>query len=160
MTGNPNGNFAPDDLLQRDQVAKIVLQTFNKFNNSANYCQSNDPFPDVTEAEWSYQYVCRGKSLGMITGYLSGADAGFYRPARSVNRVEFLALLLRNLNETMPANDQSSYSDVALNGWFTGYAKYSYDHSLFTGSRLYPTNFTTRLEVARVIYKLHQLGKI
>ena len=35
----------------------------------------------------------------MITGYKSGADAGFYRPARSVNRVEFLAMLLRNLNE-------------------------------------------------------------
>jgi len=160
MTGYPNGSFGPNDLLQRDQIAKIVLMTFNKFNNSANYCQGNAPFPDVPESEWSYQYICRGKTLGMITGYLTGADAGYYRPARSVNRVEFLALLLRNLNETMPGNDEPSYSDVALNGWFTGYAKYSYDHSLFTGSRLYPTNFTTRAEVARVIYKLHQLGKI
>ena len=106
------------------------------------------------------QYVCRGKNLGMITGYKSGIDAGFYRPARSVNRVEFLALLLRNVNDAMPGNDESSYNDVVLNQWFTGYAKYSYDHSLFTGSKLYPTNFTTRAEVAKVIYKLHQLGKI
>jgi flagellar hook assembly protein FlgD len=160
MTGNPNGTFAPSDLLQRDQVAKIVLETFNKFNSQNDYCNSNNPFPDVLDSGWAYQYICRGKSLGMITGYKSGVDSGYYRPARSVNRVEFLALLLRNLNVTMPANDQYSYGDVAINQWYTGYAKYSYDNSLFTGSKLYPTNFTTRAEVARVIYKLHQLGKI
>lgn len=160
MTGNPNGTFAPDDLLQRDQIAKIVLETFDKYNSSSNYCGGTDPFPDVEESDWAYQYICRGKVLGMITGYQAGADAGFYRPSRSVNRVEFLALLLRNVNDTMPSNSVTSYNDVAINQWFTGYAKYSYDNSLFTGSRLYPTNFTTREEVARVIYKLHQLGKI
>jgi len=160
MTGNPDGTFAPTDLLQRDQIAKIVLVTFNKFNNQSNYCNSVNPFPDVTDNEWSYQYICRGKALDMITGYKSGADAGFYRPARSVNRVEFLAMLLRNLNEQMPGNSDFSYSDVSVNQWYTGYAKYSYDHSLFTGTKLYPTNFTTRVQVAQVIYKLHDLGKI
>ncbi len=160
MTGGPNGNFDQYGLLQRDQVAKIILQTFNKFNSQFDYCLSVNPFPDVTENNWSFQYICRGKSLGMITGYKTGVDAGYYRPARSVNRVEFLALLMRNLSDTMPDISSSSYSDVATGQWFSGYAKYSYDHSLFTGSRLYPTNFTTRLEVAQTIYKLHQLGKV
>jgi flagellar hook assembly protein FlgD len=160
MTGNPDGTFAPSDLLQRDQIAKIVLMTFNKFNTQSNYCAGVNPFPDVNENEWSYQYICRGKGLGMITGYQAGADAGYYRPARSVNRVEFLALLLRNLSDVMPGNGDFSYSDVPINQWYTGYAKYSYDHSLFTGTKLYPTNFTTRVQVAQVIYKLHELGKI
>jgi|GEM_PF-2791172 len=160
MTGNPNGTFAPSDLLQRDQIAKIILEAFNKFNTQSDYCNGTNSFPDVPESEWSYQYVCRGKALGMINGYSAGVDKGYYRPGRSVSRSEFIALVLRNLSDTMPANDQSSYSDVAVNQWYSGYAKYSYDHSLFTGSKLYPTNFTTRVEVARILYKLHNLGKV
>ena len=96
----------------------------------------------------------------MITGYKSGVDAGYYRPSRSVNRVEFLALILRNVNDTMPGTGSTSYADVASGQWYSGFAKYSYDHSLFSGTRLYPTNQVTRVEVARVIYKLNQQGKI
>lgn len=160
MTGNPDGTFAPSSLLQRDQVAKIVLETFNKFDAQVDNCQGVNPFPDVTAVDWAFQYICRGKAIGMITGYTGGADAGYYRPARSVNRVEFLALVLRNLTDTMPANTVASYSDVALNQWFTGYAKYSYDNGLFAAPNLFPTNFVLRVEVARVLYKLHNLGKI
>lgn len=158
MTGNPDGTFGPDSLLQRDQIAKIALVTFKKFEATSDYCAGNPAFPDVSESSWAYQYVCRAKLLGVVTGYASGADKGYFRPARSVNRAEFLAILLRNLSATM--NEGSSYTDVSSGDWFNKYAKYSYDNSLFTGGKLYPTNFTTRREVARVIYKLHTLGKI
>jgi flagellar hook assembly protein FlgD len=160
MTGNPDGTFAPDDILQRDQVAKIVLETFGLFNKQTDYCLGTAAFPDVLEAEWSYQYICQGKILKMITGYVSGVDNGFYRPARTVNRVEFLALVLRNLDETMPADTSTSYSDVEAGNWYSGYAKFAKDNSLFTGSKLNPTNFVSRREVASIIYKLHQKGKI
>lgn len=159
ITGTGNGNFDPSGNLQRDQIAKIALTTFKLFNANVTYCLSN-PFSDVTNKEWSYQYICLGKSLNVITGYLSGADAGKYVPARSVNRVEFLALLLRNLKDQMPANSVSSYADVPVNQWYTGYAKYSFDHSLFSGNSLYPNNVVTRVEVAKVLYQLHNLGKI
>lgn len=160
MTGNPNGTFAPQDLLQRDQVIKIILETFNKFDKQVDYCGGQRPFPDVTQNDWSFQYICRAKQLGIATGYLSGPDAGFYRPSRSVNRVEFLALVLRNLADTMPGNNVASYNDVLLNQWFTGYAKYAYDNLLFNHPNLFPTNFMVRVEVARVLFKLHQLGKV
>lgn len=160
MTGNPDGTFAPDDILQRDQIAKIVLETFGLFNKQTDYCLGTAAFPDVLEAEWSYQYICQGKILKMITGYASGVDKGFYRPARTVNRVEFLALVLRNLDETMPADTSTSYSDVEAGNWYSGYAKYAKDNSLFTGSKLNPTNFVSRREVADIIFKLHQKGKI
>ncbi len=160
MTGNPDGTFKPLDLLQRDQIMKIVLETFDKFDKQTDYCAGSRPFPDVSEIDWSYQYICRAKNLGITTGYLSGPDAGFYRPARTVNRVEFLALVLRNLVEQMPSNSESSYDDVAVNQWFSGYAKYAFDNNLFAKPNLFPTNFMIRAEVARVLYKLHQLGKI
>lgn len=158
MTGNPDGTFDPDGLLQRDQVAKIALEAFGNFNGSVDYCGGTNPFPDVVEADWAYQYVCRSKALDVIIGYLAGPDAGYFRPARSVNRAEFLAIILRNLGGTMPTG--SSYTDVHSTDWFADYAKYSKDNSLFVGSNLYPSNFTSRREVADVLYKLHGLGKI
>ena len=157
---NPDGTFAPNELLQRDQVAKISLETFGLFDDTADYCNGTDPFPDVPPAQWSYQYICRGVDVGMITGYEAGADAGFYRPARQVNRVEFLALILRNLSDTMPAESSTSYSDVEPNQWFSGYARYSLDNDLFEGPNLFPTQGTQRVEVADVLYQLHNLGKI
>lgn len=158
MTGNADGTFAPDEVLQRDQIAKIVLEIFNLFAADKDYCQKNSPFPDSLSADWSYQYICRGKELGMITGYLSGADAGFYRPGRSVNRSEFLALVLRNLND-VPTTDSSSYADVKAGLWYSVYAKYAFDNLLFTGTNLLPAKAMTRLEVAITLKKLHDLGK-
>jgi len=160
MLGNPDGTFAGNSNLQRDQVAKIILETFDKFDPDQDYCNGVNPFPDVTPSAWSYQYICRGKQLGMITGYLAGEDAGMYRPGRSVNRAEFLALVLRNLNETMPSVNSTSYEDVVTGQWYASYAKYSMDHNLYEGNRLYPTQFATRFEVADVLYKLYQQGKI
>ena len=160
MTGNPDGTFDPNEVLQRDQVAKISLETFGLFDDSEDYCGGTDPFPDVTSSAWSYQYVCRGVELGMITGYEGGADAGYYRPARAVNRVEFLALVLRNLSDAMPSINSTSYDDVETGQWFSGFAKYSQNLNLFEGANLFPTRETKRVEVAEVIYKLHQEGKI
>lgn len=160
MTGNPDGTFAPQDLLQRDQIMKIVLETFQKYDKQADYCAGVRPFPDVGDTSWAYQYICRAKQLGITTGYQSGPDKGYYRPARTVNRIEFLALVLRNLSDVMPGNDVASYNDVATGQWFTRYAKYAYDHLLFNLPNLFPTNFMIRAEVARVLFKLHQLGKV
>jgi hypothetical protein len=158
MTGNPDGTFDPAGLLQRDQIAKIALESFGNFSGSADYCAGQNPFPDVTAADWAYQYICRAKALAVVTGYEAGADAGYFRPGRSVNRAEFLAIILRNLGEIMPTG--SSYTDVHSTDWFADYAKYSKDNNLFSGTTLKPANFTSRREVAQVLYKLHDLGKI
>ena len=158
MTGNPDGTFAPYFPLQRDQIAKIVLESFGKFDASTDYCSGSDPFTDVKNTEWSYQYICRGKALAMITGYQSGEDKGYYRPGRAVNRAEFMAMILRNLGETMPAG--KSYPDVPSDAWYGGYAKYAYDNGLYDKIVFEPAQFSTRIEVAHIIYALHELGKI
>ncbi len=160
MTGYTNGNFGPDDTLYRDQIAKIVLTTFKLFDPKQDYCLGKSPFPDVPAAEWSYQYICRGKDLKIITGYLSGVETGLYLPHQTVNRAEFLALVLRNLSNAMPPLSSTSYDDVPANQWFSGYAKFAYTHNLFAHPKLYPNNATLRREVARVIYTLHSQGEL
>jgi hypothetical protein len=159
MTGNPDGTLNPAGTLQRDQVTKIVL--FKTFVKNSDYCKSVNPFPDVTVADWSFQYICKGVQDQLITGYKSGPDTGFYRPARLVNRAEFAALLLRNLkSETIPSNSSVSYSDVPVDSWFSGYAKYFKDNDLISGTTFSATSPMSRREVAQIMYKLHLLGKI
>ncbi len=158
MTGHADGTFEPNGFLKRDQIAKIALITFNKFDSSADYCRSIPPFYDVLQSAWAFQHICRAKAANIVTGYLSGEDNGYYRPDRSVSRAEFLAIILRNLQETLPAGP--SYLDVQPGNWFATYARFSRDHELFTGASLNPHSYTTRAEVAQVLYKLHQLERI
>lgn len=159
MTGNPNGSFGAEGLIQRDQVAKIALETFKLYDDQQSYCQGGvSGFPDVSLSAWSFQYICRAKALGVITGYQSGEDAGYFRPSRFLNRAEFLAIILRNLQEEFPKG--TSYADVSSNDWYSAYARFSYNNNLYTGDALFPNMTVTRREAAAILFKLHQLGKI
>lgn len=152
------GYFDPNGRLQRDQIAKIALETFGLFSEGSNYCEGSRAFPDVGPNAWSFEYMCRAKKLGVVTGYESGPDAGYYLPANLVNRAEFLAIILRNLNEAMPTSGQN-YAD-ANNQWFSEYARFAFENGLFPGSDLEPNDSVTRREVARVLYRLKTLAKI
>ncbi len=131
ITGFGNNQFASTGLLQRDQVIKIILELLKNFDKKMDYCAGKKPFPDISKEHWAYQYICRAKAIGLITGYLSGPDAGFYRPGRSLNNSEFSAILSRSLQIQSAGN---------LN--------------------LKTSKFVKRIEAARIIYKWHALGKI
>ncbi len=158
MTGNSDGTFNMGGDLQRDQIAKITLEASKLFNPKSDYCAGKAAFPDVSGNAWSYQYICRGVGLGMVTGYLSGPDKGFYRPERSVNRAEFLALISRSLKLVPNQAGGTMYDDVTMDDWFSAYALISKQHNLFSGNKLYPTYSVSRREVAEVLYKLNQDG--
>ncbi len=160
MTGNGDGTLQPDAILQRDQVAKIALTAGKLFNSNTNYCAAGNPFPDISIADWAFQYICAGKTLGIIKGYTAAPYAGLYKPALSVNRVEFLALILRALNKQLPDISFASYNDVAGGLWFSPMAKYSLDHGLFAGANLYPEAKVTRREASQILYKLHLQGEL
>jgi len=161
MTGYPDGTFRPQKILQRDEVSKISLMAFELYKDGLDYCRGEDPFPDVLvngdEPDWSAQYVCRGVEKSMITGYEGGDDAGYFRPARLVNIAEFLALFLRNLDQTMPVNSSASYANIPTGEWFTGFFRFAQDNDLLDSTPSSPTDDVPRLQVAKVLYKLHQL---
>ncbi len=157
MTGNPDGSFRPERILQRDQIAKVVLEFWEYYEAGEDYCQGEPAFSDVGEDQWSYQYICRGVEMGLIGGYEAGEDAGLYRPGRSVNRAEFLKLLLSQA-EFSSHMSETNYSDVSPDDWFFNVAKYSYDFNLFEGKELNPGREVTRREVAQVLFKVSQIS--
>ncbi len=160
ITGNADGTANLSGFLQRDQVAKIAMEAYGMYDKNQNYCSGQMPYYDMSSAEWSYQYVCDAKNRGIVTGYKSGVDFGNFRPARVVNRSEFLAIMIRPLTSlingfTIPDNNIASYTDVELGQWYAGLARLSMSYNLFTGSYFQPLNAVTRREAVQVIYKLH-----
>lgn len=155
-TGKPV--FGTADLLLRDQSAKMVLTTFQKFQENQDYCQGKNPFPDINKDSWSFQYICQGKALNVIKGYDAGPFKGLYKPDNFVNRAELTALFARNLTDPMPVVPGST-------NWYDGYLKYAENNNLFTARQqnlmeLLPTDFMTRRDAAVLIFALYNLNKL
>lgn len=151
-----NNYFMSGLAIQRDQSAKVILLVNDLFEEGEKYC-TRPPYIDVPFGEWFSEMVCRGSQLGIITGYLGPPDAGYFRPARAVTRVEFLALLQRSLK--IPEKAGFSYDDVPTSGvWFTEQGNFARDYNLFPGNNLFPNSDITRGEVARILNKINQAG--
>ena len=100
-----------------------------------------------------------------MTGYLAGPFKGYFLPAKSVTKYEMLAILIRTLltinpNEKLPRDATNIYDDVRPDEWASRFAAYAYKNGLFPGSKLFGNKAMTRIEVASLLYKLNQLGKL
>lgn len=159
MTGQGNGDYFDGiSPLNRAEVSKISLEAYNQYNANTNYCNGDNPFPDVDDQAWYGDYVCRGVAIKMITGYTAGIYAGLFKPANEVTVVEMMSLLLRPLNKAMPAG--CSYTLLDCNAWYSGPALFAKNNGYYPGQALSPTKEASRFEVAQFLYALHLDGKI
>jgi len=149
--------------IQRDEILKMVLTAFDFYNVNYDYCRGHNPFPDVNHIDWSYQYVCAAKSMGIAKGYQEGKDKGLFKLANHVTRAELLAFVIRNVADFNDVNDGYSYVDVPVGSWFSPYAKYIKDHGLDDGlinGSLYPSDEANRNFAISLLYNLHKAGKL
>lgn len=160
MTGYTDGTnrFGKGEFLQRDEVTKIIIEIFRErqFHQQQNKCPS-DPFPDVDcDSDWGAPYIYFGSNvINIITGYLSGADAGSFVQARHVTRAEFAKLIAENYP---PVSGEVFYQDVSESDWFANASKFFHQNGLYTGGMMRPHEKITRDEVAEVIYRLNKKG--
>lgn len=155
FTGTAQGDLDPYGLLQRDQITKVLLTSFSKYDAAVNYCTGTTLLKDIGQGAWYDNYVCRGSNLQvggkvMITGYSSGPDAGYFRPDWKVNRAEFAALVFRLFGNAGTTN----FSDVKSTDWYADYAKSVKFYNLWTGT-FDAQKTLSRLEVIQALYKLH-----
>lgn len=156
MTGLTSNLFGPNDLVERQQMMKILSKAYLKdYKDTQSYCTSN-PFPDVIKGvNWSANYVCYAKTNDIAKGYSAGIDKGYFRPTRNVSRAEIAALFGRSIGEAMP-KAVKAFSDVSTNEWFSRFATWFYNNGIFLGQKFYPAQYVTRVEVAEILYKLSQ----
>lgn len=107
-------NFKPDDLVNRAEFAKMVVETAmrinRKFVDPANVLSYREPFGDKVFQDnpnvefWFDKYMSRLVKEGIISGYPDGS----LRPADHINMVEMLKMIVN----TFQLNPNHSCKDI------------------------------------------------
>jgi hypothetical protein len=92
MEGYSNGNFGPNDEVTRDQIAAILDRAFD-FENETTTANITKSFTDVSEDDWSYNYIMRLTETGVISGF----EDNSFRPGDNTTRAQFSELLYRSI---------------------------------------------------------------
>ncbi len=146
--GYPDGSFKPGNVVSRVEALKFILKGTNKQIQTVGRL----PFKDTDSNQWYANYVATAYNSSIVGGY---PDLTF-KPANTVNRAEFLKMLLLAMNVKLDTNvTQDVFTDVPKDSWYAPYVKYAKDKNLIdSGSNKFnPEEGMTRSEVAEVIYR-------
>lgn len=151
--GYPDGTFKPDQIVNRAEALKMILNAKKTAINEI----SSTSFKDIATADWFAKYVETAKTLGIVNGNPDGTFA----PGRNVNKVEFLKMLLltyevKFVNYQPP--EKPLYPDATdSKQWFVPYLDFAKNVNLISpnsAGNIEPSKDLTRGEVAEIIYKL------
>ena len=91
FNGNPDGTFAPDKILKRSEMAKIISIAYELKASESNH------FNYVKSGYWAKGYISGLFENGITTGY---PDKTF-RAEEPTTRAEYSVFLARALNENL-----------------------------------------------------------
>lgn len=157
LKGYADGNFKPDQLVNRAEALKIIFLSLDMTVDAK--ADLNNLFPDVKSSDWFATYVAQAKIKGIIGG---NAD-GTFAPGRSVSRAEFVKMLLETVGfkKEMWLNQQL-FEDVPKDAWFAPYMNYAGKSGLLSKDKkgdLLPSAQLSRAEVAEIVYLMMLITK-
>ncbi len=155
--GYDDGTFKPDNTINRAEVLKIILQGSSI---ESPELEGESEFSDVQKDVWFAKFIMKAKEIGIVKGNPDGTFA----PARSVNKVELLKMLLiaNNVDVSNYATSDQTFLDADKDAWYFPYLNFAQETGLirFTGeAKLEPSKELTRGEVADIMYLLIALKK-
>ena len=155
INGVGGGRFAPNDFVTRAEMAKMIAGVFlTEFDGGEN------PFSDVSESDWSCEYIKKAYSAGVISGY----EDGSFRPNDAITRQDAAVMLYRaakQFNIEFYAELTKYFADE---GEFADYAAEAisnmYNMGFINGvgeNKFAPNEKTTRAQTAKIIYAMIQM---
>lgn len=160
FNGYDDGTFRPYSPINRAEILKVILEAYNVVLNSDN--NGTAGFIDVASGSWYVGYIKSAVSLGVFSGDAGKSTA---RPGDTVNRVEALKMVFETLGvvfgTNLPGCDSAPYNDVSLGLWYSDYACASKAYNLFdlgSGVNFTPSAYSTRGEMAEVLYRMYLAG--
>ena len=103
-------------------------------------------FTDVASTSWSYPYITRLATLGVV----GGVTATTYGPKQQVKWGEALKMVLRSAG--YPAQ-----TELSGNNWAANYLTYAYNNGIVTSNKIDLTKSITRLEMAELVVRALKL---
>jgi rare lipoprotein A len=173
ISGYPDGSFKPDNLINRAEALKIILEA-NKIIDPI-YIKDNTlggisfdggelPFPDIYKSLWYYPYVKKGLEEGIISGYPDGT----FKPSQTVNRAESFKMAMESDKIILPEVTENLFSDVYKDQWFAKYfleAKFREIVYINMQNGVNPGKEMTRSNFTELVYRYikskegHKFGK-
>lgn len=152
IQGYPDGSFKPSNTVSRVEIIKFILEGIDADLRTARALSFND----TDQSQWYADYLYTAKMLGIVDGYPDGS----FKPTASVNKVEFLKMLIEGMNVDINPNDNiTGLNDVGRNQWFAPYVKFAMDKNIIDIDSNYfnPGKEMQRDEVAEAIYRVKVL---
>jgi len=84
VIGYSDGTFKPNNLVNRAEAMKIIVNTY-AIVNDLTLTANSLPFTDVVQDAWYTKYISYGYYKGIIGGYSDGT----FKPENPVTRAEF-----------------------------------------------------------------------
>lgn len=112
-------------------------------------------FSDIAGSEYEEQIDYLSEN-GIVNGY---ADDTF-RPNNSINRAEFVKLIVEQLAGTPSANDYGDCFDDVSNGWFAPYVCYAKENGMVNGyadGTFLPSNTINKVEALKIVVAAYDL---
>lgn len=113
----------------------------------------NEEFSDVTETHPYMQAIRWGKTSRVLNGYPDGT----FQPDKTVNRAEFLKIVLEGKGvDVATATAPTKFTDVDENAWYAPYVRYAKANGIIQGypdgsfKPSQPVNFAEALKMAYV----------
>ena len=147
LCGDERGNFNPQNSVTRSEFIKMVVLAAK-----INLEGATEPFDDVNEEDWCYQYVNTAKASGLIIG---NGDNRF-RPDAFITRQDMAVILYRTYGID---GGETFASEFADSDEISGYAKdavaYLSNRGVIKGvggNLFVPLSNATRAEAAQMLY--------
>ncbi len=92
ITGDPDGNFRPDDSLTRAEFAKVAVYVLGK-QNEAMSNSGTSAFSDLRADHWALKYINYAVKNALILGYPDGT----FHPEENLSYAQAITISLRML---------------------------------------------------------------
>ncbi len=151
--------YSGSNLGSKAQNAVVSPSQPNKENAVVSPSQPNKEnaemvFLDISE-HWAKAYIERLKKDNIV----SGVGENLFEPNRSVNRCEFISMLLRSF-EIQPVQYEGAFEDVNVSDWFAGYIQQALNHNIISKDlKFRPNDEITREEATKAIAKIAKIEK-
>ncbi len=149
IEGYPDGSFKPQNPVSRVEALKFILKGANKTLLEIGRL----PFKDTDVNEWYANYVGTAYKNSVVNGYPDNS----FRPVQTVNRAEFLKMLLLAADiKPETTLNEDVFTDVAKDAWYAPYVKFAKDKNLMNAVNgvFQPKEAMMRAEIAETIYRM------
>lgn len=148
IKGYSDNTVRAGSLINRAEFVKMIMEGFQiPVSTNTKKC-----FRDVKNTEWFAKYLCGAKEQGVISGLKNGK----FEPARTINKVESLKIILNAAKIPQKKPITLPFNDVKADDWF-----YEFVLAAFTGNYLEeqgplfePSKQYNRGQMSEILYRI------